>query len=122
MEGTIYQMKKTHSELLEANQQIMLLEKAVARLVKALVPEDAAAPQSFLERLKMVPRQLKAFIKEVAETGLIHTLAVAKSRHPEVDISKFVEGAQPSCSKETFKDLKKEAEPVAKATSKSMRL
>lgn len=122
MEEIVHQMKKTDADLAEATKRIVLLEKAANPLVKALVPEDPTTLQSFQERLKVVPCQLKAFIKKSSETYLIHALAVMKSMFPEVDIAKCVEGAESNCMEENFKNIKKEAEPIAKPIAHSLKL
>lgn len=86
------------------------------------MPEDPASPTSFLDRLKAVPRQLKAFIKKSSEACTVHALVVVKSRHPDVDIARCVEGAQQDCTEEVFKALEKEAELVANAIAQSLKL
>ncbi|KAF8688247.1 hypothetical protein HU200_042372 [Digitaria exilis] len=122
LEETLRLMKKSDDDLAEALNRISLLEKAANPVVKALVPEDPAAPLSFLERLKAMPRQLKAYIKRSSKACLVHVLAVVKSRYPEVDIGKLVEGVEPNCTESAFRDLKQEAEPVAEAIAQSLRL
>nr|CAB3446760.1 unnamed protein product [Digitaria exilis] len=122
LEEAMQQMKKSDDDLDEALKRISLLEKAANPVVKALVPEDPASPQSFLERLKAMPRQLKAYIKRSSKACLVHVLAVIRSRYPEVDIGKLVEGAEPNCTEAAFRDLKQEAEPVAEAIVQSLRL
>nr|CAB3460294.1 unnamed protein product [Digitaria exilis] len=122
LEEAMQQMKKSDEDLAEALKRISLLEKAANPVVKVLVPEDPAAPQSFLERLKALPRQLKAYIRRSSKACLVHVLAVIKSRYPKVDIGKLVEGAEPNCTEAAFRDLKQEAEPVAEAIAQSLRL
>nr|CAB3504899.1 unnamed protein product [Digitaria exilis] len=122
LEESLRLMKKSNDDLAEALNRIALLEKAANPVVKALVPEDPSAPLSFLERLKAMPRQLKAYIKRSSKACLVHVLAVVKSRYPEVDIDKLVEGAEPNCTESAFRDLKQEAEPVAEAIVQSLRL
>nr|CAB3469829.1 unnamed protein product [Digitaria exilis] len=122
LEETIRQMKKSDDDLAEALNRISLLEKAANPVVKALVPEDPSSPQSFLERLKAMPRQLKAYIKRSSKACLVHVLSVIRSRYPEVDIGKLVEGAEPNCTEVAFRDLKQGAEPVAEAIAQSLRL
>nr|CAB3447015.1 unnamed protein product [Digitaria exilis] len=122
LEEELRLMKKSDDDLAEALNRISQLEKAANPVVKALVPEDPATPQTFLERLKAMPRQLKAYIKRSSKACLVHVLAVVKSRYPEVDIGKLVEGAEPNCTESTFRDLKQEAEPVAEAIAQSLRL
>ncbi|MBS2634122.1 hypothetical protein KFY46_25655, partial [Salmonella enterica subsp. enterica serovar 1,4,[5],12:i:-] len=63
LEESLRLMKKSDDDLAETLNRISLLEKAANPVVKALVPEDPTSPQSFLERLKAMPRQLKAYIK-----------------------------------------------------------
>nr|CAB3453970.1 unnamed protein product [Digitaria exilis] len=122
LEESLRLMKKSNDDLAEALNRISLLEKAANPVVKALVPEDPASPLSFLERLKAMPRQLKAYIKRSSKACLMHVLAVIRSRYPEVDIGKLVEGAEPNCTEAAFRDLKQEAEPVAEAIARSLRL
>nr|CAB3464391.1 unnamed protein product [Digitaria exilis] len=122
LEESLRLMKKSDDDLAEALIRISLLEKAANPVVKALVPEDPVSPQSFLERLKAMPRQLKTYIKRSSKACLVHVLAVIRSRYPEVDIGKLVEGAEPKCTEAAFRDLKQEAEPVAEAIAQSLRL
>lgn len=122
MEPIVRQMVRTDVELVEAKKPIALLEKAANPLVKVLVPEDPARLTSFLDRLKAVPRQLKAFIRKSSEACTVHALAVIKSRYPEVDIAKCAGGAEQGCTEETFKGMKKEAEPVVQTISQSLKL
>nr|CAB3502400.1 unnamed protein product [Digitaria exilis] len=122
LEEELRLMKKSDDDLAEALNRISQLEKAANPVVKALVPEDPSAPQTFLERLKAMPRQLKAYIKRSSKACLVHVLAVVKSRYPEVYIGKLVEGAEPNCTESAFRDLKQEAEPVAEAIAQSLRL
>nr|CAB3468807.1 unnamed protein product [Digitaria exilis] len=114
LEEELRLMKKSDDDLAEALNRISQLERAANPVVKALVPEDPLAPLSFLERLKAMPRQLKAYIKRSSKA--------LKSRYPEVDIGKLVEGAEPNCTESAFRDLKQEAEPVAEAIAQSLRL
>nr|CAB3472497.1 unnamed protein product [Digitaria exilis] len=99
LEEELRAMKKSDDDLAEAQNRIAQLEKAANPVVKALVPEDPSAPQTFLERLKAMPRQLKAYIKRSSKACLVHVLPVVKSRYPE-----------------------QEAEPVAEAIAQSLRL
>ncbi|KAF8754437.1 hypothetical protein HU200_011473 [Digitaria exilis] len=122
LEEELRLMKKSDDDLAEALNRISQLEKAANPVMKALVPEDPSAPQTFLERLKAMPRQLKAYIKRSSKACLVHVLAVVKSRYPEVDIGKIVEGAEPNCMESAFRDLKQEAEPIAEAIAQSLRL
>nr|CAB3446667.1 unnamed protein product [Digitaria exilis] len=114
LEEELRLMKKSDDDLAEALNRISQLERAANPVLKALVPEDPSAPLSFLERLKAMPRQLKAYIKRSSKA--------LKSRYPEVDIGKLVEGAEPNCTESAFRDLKQEAEPVAEAIAQSLRL
>lgn len=109
IEETVEKMKAADKELVETQKYIINLEKVVRPLNNALVPENPASPTSFLDCLKAVPRQLKAYVKESSETCLIHVLSVIKSRWSGVNITKSAEGVEPSCSEEDINKLQKEA-------------
>ena len=58
--------------------------KAVDPILHIAFPDgpEEGVPSAWQERLKLVPRRMKAQLKETAMTGTVQALAVVKSHYP----------------------------------------
>nr|CAB3489065.1 unnamed protein product [Digitaria exilis] len=138
----IEQQKKFAKDLEDAREERNQLSKELVQLQKNLADKKALDEKleqatRRMSELEETIRQMKKSDDDLAE-ALNRISLLEKAVNPVVKalvpedpsspqsflehIGKLVEGAEPNCTEAAFRDLKQEADPVAKAIAQSLRL
>ena len=100
------------------------LREVVDPILQIAFPDGTVegVPSAWHEHLKLVPKRMKAQLKETAMIGTAQALAVFKSHYPRVDLQRFGEGFTADVDEDKFDSLMLEVTPAVELLVENLNL
>lgn len=102
------EIARLHGELEVVQKETQELVEAATPFVDSLVPsEGGSSEDSFLVRLPRSSDELRGYIRDTANTCVLHVLSIVRALKPDQDMAPFATGNVTGKSEEEFALLKR---------------